>query len=336
MSKTALLNSKISFAEQSPQDHALQSKLSIILTDFEPNGNKQGIPKSEIDNIIRTALYQPIKIAFDGHKYANHIGANTIGPITKVYAGKDGDRDVIFAEAVLWNVPHAKITSHLKEVFSTKGISSSWEIYYGRSELDENGVEWLHDCVFGGQCIVQIPAYGPERTRVLAIAEAITNEEKMTNPLLASVQSLMQTLGLSDIPEGDEAVAEYFKNKALPLITQIKESSNQLDILKAELAELKQKEQDRALSELKEFRRAQLAKYDISFDNRADFYTNLSDGDFTALLEDLTIVKSKSVASLSTASEQPKPIVPEPRKASVASTESIGEIYRKLVLKEDK
>jgi hypothetical protein len=156
--------------------HPLQTRLSLILTDFEPNGNKQGIPLAERDNIIATALHQPLKINFTGDGYTGHTGAIPIGPITAAYAGIDNGRDVIMGDAVIWNEVYNDIAEHLKVAFS-EGVGTSWEIYFEDAETDTNGVNWLHGCVFAGTCVVEVPAYGPNRTRVLAIAEALEAKE---------------------------------------------------------------------------------------------------------------------------------------------------------------
>lgn len=154
------------------QQHPLQTRLSLILTDFMPNGNKMGIPTKEKENIIKSAFYAPIKINFNGTAYSGHTGAIPIGPIINVYDGQDNGRDVIFGDAVLWNDIYEDIDDHLKAVFA-EGIGTSWEIYYSDAEVDDEGTAWLNDCVFAGTCIVEVPAYGPNRTRMLAIAETL-------------------------------------------------------------------------------------------------------------------------------------------------------------------
>lgn len=154
------------------QTHPLQTKLSLIITDFEPNGNKQGVPPSEAENILRTAIASPLKINFNGYDYAGHKDAVPIGPITSAFAAKDNGRDVIAGEAVIWNDIYEDVADHLKVAFA-EGIGTSWEIYFKDSEQDDNGVQWLKGCVFAGTCVVDTPAYGPNRTRVLAIAEKL-------------------------------------------------------------------------------------------------------------------------------------------------------------------
>lgn len=158
------------------QAHPLQTKLSLILTDFMPNGNKQGIPETEKQNIINSALHQPLKINFDGKGYSGHTGAIPIGPIISVYEDSDNGRAIIAGDAVIWNEVYDDIADHLKVAFS-EGIGTSWEIFFDSSDTDSDGNEWLHGCVFAGTCVVQVPAYGPNRTRVLAIAEKLQERE---------------------------------------------------------------------------------------------------------------------------------------------------------------
>ncbi len=164
------------------QTHPLQTKLSLILTDFEPNGNRQGVPLSEKDNILKTAMYMPLKINFNGESFAGHTGAFPIGPIVNVYEGEDNGRAVIYGEAIIWNEVYNDVAEHLRIAFS-EGVGTSWEIYYDDSTSDENGVQWLNGCVFAATAIVEVPAYGPNRTRVLAIAEALNNRVDTLNTL---------------------------------------------------------------------------------------------------------------------------------------------------------
>lgn len=160
------------------QTHPLQTKLSLILTDFEPNRNKQGVPLSEAENILFTAKNTPLKINFDGDEYYGHKGAYPIGPITEVYRSQDNGREVIAAEAVIWKDIYTDVSEHIQVAFA-EGIGTSWEIYYDEdlTSTDSNGVQWLGGCVFAGTCIVDTPAYGPNRTRLLAIAEELNKHE---------------------------------------------------------------------------------------------------------------------------------------------------------------
>jgi hypothetical protein len=159
------------------QNHPLQTQLSLIITDFAPNGNKQGIPETEKQNIIQYAKNMPLKINFDGAGYAGHTGAIPVGPIVNVYESEDNGRPIIAGDAIIWNEVYEDIAEHLKVAFS-EGIGTSWEIFYESSQTDSDGNQWLHGCVFAGTCVVQVPAYGPNRTRVLAIAEKLQQREE--------------------------------------------------------------------------------------------------------------------------------------------------------------
>lgn len=178
--------------------HPLQTRLSLILTDFEPNRNKQGVPLAEAENILRTALHTPLKINFDGAEYYGHKGAIPIGPIINVYRGEDNGRDVIYAEAVIWNDIYEDIADHLKVAFA-EGVGTSWEIYYQDSEMVD-GIQWLKGCVFAGTCVVETPAYGPNRTRVLAIAEKLNERAEV-------LEKRLETMA-DELTAQDEVVAE--------------------------------------------------------------------------------------------------------------------------------
>jgi len=179
------------------QTHPLQTRLELILTDFEPNGNKQAIPVSEKQNIINSALNMPLKINFDG-EINGHVGAIPIGPIVSAFESTDNGRDVIAGEAVVWNEIYDDIANHLRVAFA-EGIGTSWEIYYEKLEIDQNDVQWLQGCVFAGTCIVHTPAYGPSRTRVLAIAEELKAKDANNKRLSMAKNDTTDVAQASDV-----------------------------------------------------------------------------------------------------------------------------------------
>lgn len=188
---TALIKGYIRAVSDS--NNPTQTRLSLILTDFEPNRNKQAIPRSEAENILLTALNTPLKINFDGTTYSGHKGAFPIGTIANASMSQDNGRDVIAGDAVVWNDMYPDISDHLKKAFAS-GIGTSWEIYFKDSTTDDDGVDWLQGCVFAGTCVVDVPAYGPNRTRVLAIAETLNDratelleKNNMANEVIADV-----------------------------------------------------------------------------------------------------------------------------------------------------
>ena len=194
----------------SDANNPTQTRLSIILTDFEPNKNKQAIPRSEAENILRTALIAPLKINFDGKGYAGHKGAFPIGAIANASMSQDNGRDVISGDAVVWNDMFPEVSDHLKKAFAS-GIGTSWEIYFKDSTTDDDGVEWLEGCVFAGTAIVDVPAYGPNRTRVLAIAETLNNhaEELLEmNNMAKELETEVEAPKSDDTTVDTPAVAE--------------------------------------------------------------------------------------------------------------------------------
>lgn len=150
------------------------TKLLMVLTDFKPNANNEGVPKSEIENITRSALHMPIKINFARDKYGNHAEAIPIGPITSVFL--DEADDVLYAEALIWDEYFKDISEHIADKIKTgEPVKASWEIAHdGYDEID--GVKWLKDCTLVGHCIVENPAY-KERVRVLSVASKEENKQ---------------------------------------------------------------------------------------------------------------------------------------------------------------
>lgn len=136
----------------------------FILTDDKPNANRQRIPAEEFDNLIKTGIHKPIKMAFkqiaDGHEDARPLGV-----ITNLT--KEGNK--VIALAALWNHEREEDVAKVKDlVQSGKPVNVSWEILYGR-ERQENGVTDLLDTVLKAVAIVGMPAYAG-RTQLLAVA----------------------------------------------------------------------------------------------------------------------------------------------------------------------
>jgi len=136
----------------------------FILTDDKPNGNKQRVPIEEFDNIIKSGVYMPIKMALgeikDGHEDAKPIGVIT--NLTKL-----GNK--VIALAALWDHERNDDVSTIKSrVNSGQPVNVSWEILYGNSRI-EDGITALLDVMLKAVTIVGIPAYAG-RTQLLAVA----------------------------------------------------------------------------------------------------------------------------------------------------------------------
>jgi hypothetical protein len=136
----------------------------FILTDDKPDANRQRIPSEEFDNLIKTGINKPIKMAMGGIK-DGHEDAHPLGVITNLT--KEGNK--IVALAALWNRERGDDVAIIKElVNSDKPVNVSWEILYGASRI-KNGVQDLLDTALRAVTIVGMPAYAG-RTPVLAVA----------------------------------------------------------------------------------------------------------------------------------------------------------------------
>lgn len=175
--------------------------LTFILTDFLPNANRQAIPVDEAERIIASAKGMPIK-----YEPVNegHVGAFPIGVIERVWSGVDPvtNQPCIYASAVLWESEYPDIVAALKREFETTGtLAVSWELMYQDAE-EQDGVEWLRGVTVIGVAIVEQPAYGTTRTRVLTMASQL---EHRKSDLSEERPEQREVQGMSG---GDELVAE--------------------------------------------------------------------------------------------------------------------------------
>lgn len=139
----------------------------IVVTDDRPNLNKQRIPLEEFDNLIRTGLFSPIKMAESniskGHDEA--LG-KPIGTITQLAK----EKNKVIALSALWKKERTDDISMLKDMY-TKGTppNVSWEISYADSKIEEDGTEALYGTSLNGLVVVGSPAYAG-RTQFIAMA----------------------------------------------------------------------------------------------------------------------------------------------------------------------
>jgi hypothetical protein len=146
----------------------------FVLTDDLPNLNKNRIPESEFDNLIRTGLYAPIKMAAteirDGHDKSIPLG--TITSLKK-------EGNTVKGLAALWSLERSEDVDLVKKAYdSGKPLNLSWEILYKGTEEEPDGVTALKDTVLRATTLVGLPAYGG-RTPILQVAsvdEHVENE----------------------------------------------------------------------------------------------------------------------------------------------------------------
>lgn len=284
-SEAYLMNKTLVYGElQALQtDNPLQTKLRLIITDFSPNNNKIGVPKKEAANIVKTALFQPFKINFNGIKESGHKGAWPVGTIISAQE----EEDKVVGEAIVWNHEFPEVAAYLKEAFASTGVRTSWEIFYDTAEKDENDIGWLEGTLFGGTCVVEIPAYDNDRTRVLAIAET----ERMTLEELQARITDLETQLQTITTEKDTAVSA---------------KDAELQALNEKLTTYQEADNQRALAEKTAARKSKISTFGIDFDAKADSYMGLTDEAFELLVTTLAVAKPKVEAEDTTQSIIPQ------------------------------
>lgn len=254
-------------------------ELEVVLTDFEPNKNGEGIPKSEIENIIKTSKHTPIKIAASESSYGGHSGAHPVGSIIEAFVDQYEGKDVIKARAFIWKDEYPAVYDLLKSQASEgKFIGTSWEVYYSSAE-EIDGVRWLKDITFAGTCIVDNPAYG-NRTPLLSVAEE--KEREQMEELQKEIEQLKAAI------TEKEAIENELRGKI-----QTYEEAEQRAKAEARRNEVKSK----------------IAPFfaESEIEAKVDFYVAFDSETFDKLVADLQ--KAQPAKS---SSESKNPVIPEP------------------------
>lgn len=319
----------------SATNHPLQRNLKFVFTDFEPNGNKQGVPQSEAQNVLTSSLYMPVKIAFDGDGPTGHKGADPIGPIVNMY----NTPEQIVGEAVVWIDEFPDIDDYLMSASAEggEGVQFSWELYFENSEKDANGVEWLHDITSAGICIVENPAY-QGRTPLIAIAEGTQMNEleqqasDLMNRLYSMVDALWAALALPGALDRAADVEAQFQTVLQSLIDQIgsaqaaqsalESAQAQVAALESEAAELRsfraQVEATAQRQQVLASRREQLAAAGVTLTDeqlaeRADRVYEMTDEVFALYVADLASARTEKSERSSASQRVASPIIPDPQ-----------------------
>jgi hypothetical protein len=173
----------------------------FVLTDDLPNLNKNRIPESEFDNLIRTGLYAPIKMAAteirDGHDKSIPLG--TITSLKR-------EGNTVKGLAALWSLERSEDVDLVKKSYdSGKPLNLSWEILYKSTEEEPDGVTALRDTVLRATTLVGLPAYGG-RTPILQVA-SVENIENVENPIEENMEGNLELEELKQ--EHDALLAKY-------------------------------------------------------------------------------------------------------------------------------
>jgi len=322
--------------------HPLQSELTFTFTDYQANANKQGVQKSEAENLIRTGLYMPVKVNYLGDGVGGHHGAVPIGPIISL-AEVD---DRLVGKAIVWRDEYADVVNYLETASKEDGgVQFSWELYYTDSEKDQNNVEWLKNCVVAAATIVDVPAYGG-RTALISFAE----EQRTLKDILERLEQIEQRIApreglmsaeLDDKVEGQEG-AEVEQTVGTPEASDgtAAPASDEAATLLAELEELRkfkqQTEAEAARAERVKTRKTKLSEAGIAlsdddFTARSALFVDLDDAVFASLVDFIGAVQKAKTGSTSSSAEVASPLIPDPTQGSdTVTVHDLASEFRKL------
>lgn len=149
----------------------------FILTDDKPNANKQRVPLEEFDNIIKTGIFMPIKMAVgeiaDGHSDSLPLGVIT--HLKKV-------NNQIHGLAALWERERPEDIEYIKNRYKNgEQLQLSWELLYTDSAIKEDGSAIdLLGVALRAVTLVGMPAY-QGRTPIIAVAATENSKENDSN-----------------------------------------------------------------------------------------------------------------------------------------------------------
>jgi len=278
--KRVVLNSTAKFVAVAARDNPNLGWLEFVLTDDQPNGNKQGVRKEGFASIVETGLLMPLKMA-KGEIKPGHSDAEPLGAI----ASLEEEESQVTGKAAVWKDERNGDYAMLKAMSADgEPIGISWELSYTESEMDEDGVMWLHDPALLAATIVGSPAYG-SRTAVTTVAsqegaDDVTptdGEPSDGEPTDGEPSAIDAEPGDTQEPDSEEAI-----------------SADELAALKLELTELREykenREKEDAAASLLATRLGALSESGFEYteeevQNKRELWLDMSDEAFTAMLE---------------------------------------------------
>lgn len=271
--------------------------LKFVLTDDQPNGNKQRIPQEEFDNLIKSGINMPIKMAAgdiaDGHDKSFAIGVITH---LKKVANK------IEGLAALWSKERPDDVDLIIEEFESGSPPQiSWEVPFDREEVGTDGVATLKGIILRAATLVRLPAF-EGRTPVLAVAAT------ETKPIEAEAEIEEETIMSDDklkelevqLTEANETIAE--------LRDQLKEKTEGFASIEEELTDLrefkaqsdKDTEEAEKLDSVKaKFAEAGIEKDDEYFDENKERFLSLDEAGQDFMVQEMSAFAKTSVATAS-------------------------------------
>lgn len=298
--------------------------LKMVITDDKPNANNMRIPKEEFANVIKTAVYMPLKMA-EGQIAEGHERALPLGSIAHLI---DND-DHIVALAALWSKERPEDVKFLKDRYENgQSIDVSWELNYDvtASVKNDDGVLNLKNVEMNAVTIVSLPSY-TGRTNVTALASQDDNEsgeteamdtinredhDKIVVGLNDKIEELSTELDASKIKVEELSTSNEGLASAKTELDELKPKFEKLETFKADADAAKEK-QEKLDSIRKKFKEAGLEANDEYFtDERKETLLGMEEAALDFFVQELIAFKAEpeedsdeALASLSITSNLP-------------------------------
>lgn len=273
--KRVNLTSEAKFVTEAARVNPKLGWLEFILTDDQPNSNRQGIKKESFSSLIDTGQYMPIKMAL-GEIAPDHNEAAPLG----VIATLEKQDTKVLGKAAVWKSERGSDYDMLKAM-SAKGepIHISWEIAYLESKTVDD-VEWITDPILTAATIVGLPAYG---TRTPVISVASENQEEPPE---------------EEDDEEEDGNNEALKEAEAKFEKRLTKLEEELGVLRAYKEQREKEDADDALlaARLQNFTEAGFEFSDEDVEAKREVWLEMTDGAFGEMLD---MMKSVQAASAS-------------------------------------
>jgi len=208
--------------------------LKMVVTDDKPNANGMRIPKEEFANVIKTAVFMPLKMAA-GEIAEGHEDSFPLGTIAHLIEKEDH----IIALAALWEKERPDDVEYLRNRYKNgQSIDVSWELNYdvNASVKDEDGILNLRNIEMNAVTTVGLPSY-MGRTNVVALAskEQIGDMKTMDTINREDHEKIVSGLN-TKIGDLEKELSDTTKE-----LQELRPLKEELVSVKAELTEIKPK-----------------------------------------------------------------------------------------------
>ena len=268
----------------------------FVLTDDKPNKNKRIVPVNEFDNLTRTGINMPVKMAYEEiGEY--HDGAVPIGVITNLKKYKNQ----VIGLAAFWNKERPEDVAMLKEKYaSEEPINISWELLAKEIEQEDGNI-LLEDVSLRAATIVGLPAYSG-RTPILQMASEMKKQEDKILDELEKIKEQLQNA----LDENKNLTKELEEVRAsMKTYEELEKETQELRKFKEEIDA--ERERDSKLNSLREkFTEAGINRDDEYFAENGDRLLKLDEDDIDFLLQELVAFTPEEDAEEVEASEKKK------------------------------